>query len=652
MKIRSIVFLFFLLPFLPSFGQKADNVPLFTYGNDTVYQEEFVRVFLKNNRKEEQNDSSLKAYLNLYVNFKLKVKEAREMKLDEVETYQTELNGYRAQLAKSYMVDTSLTSQLIDEAYERLKFEVKASHILVLCGPNALPKDTAAAWKKINDIRKRIMAGTAFDSLAYSLSEDISAKNNYGNLGYFSAFDMIYPFENMAFKTEVGSLSPIFRTDFGYHILKVVDKRVNRGERKLAHIMLQFEDPNNETAKTELKRKVDSIYAQLKGGAQWANLVTTFSDDKSSAKNNGELNWISGTARIAESFKDAAFALKNVGDISEPVLTPYGWHIIRLVDSRSLAPKEDMMDKLRLQVVREPERAKMSQGALVNKLIKENGLTINQVGKKFFLDKCLDSSMITAEYTADKAKNPQMALFTIGTKTYTISDFAQYIEQYQTPQIGASLSAAVNKMLQEFQNQSVLAYEESILEEKYPSFSNLMQEYREGILLFNLTEKVVWNKAIEDSTGLKAFYEQIKDNYQWPNRVSVNIYEATSKEAYKQTKKLLKNKKLNDIEVSQTINKDNPLSLVIKRAKLSKGESPYLEKIKWKEGVYDLKEQNGKWVIVRVNEVLPAGPKALNEIKGLITGEFQNQLEAEWIERLRAKYPVIVNEAAVTQLLK
>lgn len=179
-----------------------------------------------------------------------------------------------------------------------------------------------------------------------------------------------------------------------------------------------------------------------------------------------------------------------------------------------------------------------------------------------------------------------------------------------------------------------------------------MQEYREGILLFNLTEKVVWNKAIEDSTGLKAFYEQIKDNYQWPNRVSVNIYEATSKEAYKQTKKLLKNKKLNDIEVSQTINKDNPLSLVIKRAKLSKGESPYLEKIKWKEGVYDLKEQNGKWVIVRVNEVLPAGPKALNEIKGLITGEFQNQLEAEWIERLRAKYPVIVNEAAVTQLLK
>jgi peptidyl-prolyl cis-trans isomerase SurA len=255
---------------------------LFTYGRDTVFKEEFTRVFLKNNQKEEQTDSSIQAYLDLYINFKLKVKAAEDLHLDTVPSFITELKGYRDQLAKSYMTDTTITSRLVDEAYERMKEEVNASHILIMCPPGALPKDTLAAYKKIQDIRKRALAGAPFDTLAVHHSEDLSAKTNFGNLGYFSAFDMIYPFESRAYQTPVGEVSEIFRTEHGYHVLKVIGRRPYRGEVKVAHLMLRFDASNGggEKEKEELKRKADSIYAKLLAGAEWKSTVEAYSEDQ------------------------------------------------------------------------------------------------------------------------------------------------------------------------------------------------------------------------------------------------------------------------------------------------------------------------------------------------------------------------------------
>lgn len=622
---------------------------LFTYGKDTVYKDEFVRVFLKNNKKEEQTDSSIQAYLNLYINFKLKVKEAVSLQMDTSGSFKTELKGYRDQLAKSYMTDTSMTSKLIDEAYERMKYEVNASHILILCNENTLPKDTLSAWKKINELRKKALSGSSFDTLAFLNSEDPSAKSNLGNLGYFSAFDMIYPFENQAFNTPVGEVSQIFRTSYGYHILKVNDKRSSRGEVRVAHLMIKLDNTAGEKEILEGKRKIDSIAARLNAGADWKEMVASYSEDPGSKSSGGELNWFSSMSRISEPFKEAAFRLTEKGAYSAPVKTEFGWHIIRLLDRRGLAPKQEILEKIRSQVNRESARMKMNQDALITKLKKENGFENKTANIQAFLNKGLDSSMIKGNFVASQVRLGNTPLFVVGPQTYTVADFAGYLQNYQSAQPNADLRQAVEKMLNNYIDSRILAYEESMLEAKYPAFRYLMEEYHDGILLFNLTEKVVWNKAIEDTTGLKNYYDINKNRFTWPDRINATIYEASSKDAYNMTKKLIK-KNLADVDISQQVNKENPLSLVIKRSKFVKGEISYVDQVKWKPGTYYLKEQSGKWVIVKVVEFLPAGPKALNEVKGIMTGEYQNFLEQAWIEQLKTKYPVVIDQDVLNTL--
>ncbi len=623
---------------------------LFTYGTDTVYTDEFVRVFLKNNKKEEQTDSSIQAYLNLYVNFKLRVKEAHMLGMQNDPQFLNELQGYRQQLAKTYMTDTSLTSKLTEEAYKRLQEEVKASHILILCPSNALPKDTLAAWKKISDIRKRVMKGENFDTLAYRESEDPSAKSNLGNLGYFSAFNMIYPFENQAYATGVNELSPVFRTEYGYHFLKVFDRRPARGDIKVSHLMLTLNTNPSEKELEAARRKLDTILVQLKNGADWDQMVASYSEEPRSAANGGKLEWISSIgSSIDAMFKEAAFAIQNEGDIVGPVRSNFGMHLIKLDAKRGIGSFEERRDWIRMQVNREPARAKMSQTLLLKKIKAENKFTEQKNSQKIALG-ILDSSVIKGTFDATKYAQNSTVLFRIGDQAYTINDFAQFVLTRQASMPEANLDAVKEQLYTDFVNTSNLQYEEDHLDEKYPQFRYLMQEYHDGILLFNLNQEKIWMKAGQDTAGLRAFYEEHKEAHQWPERVQASLYEANSKSAYKQTKKLLK-KKLPDTEISETVNKENPLSLVIKHSKFVRGENNYVDQVKWKPGLYTIKTDDGKYVLVEIKEVLEAGPKKLNEVRGIMIGEYQDYLEKTWIEELKAKYPVHINDAALEGIL-
>jgi len=627
----------------------AQDKVLFTYGDQKVGVEEFQRVFLKNNQKEMHSDSSIRAYLNLYINFKLKVAEAKALKMDTASEFINELKGYRSQLAKNYLVDTSITHQLVKEAYERLQNEVKASHIMVELAPNALPKDTMAAYKKAENLRKRVLVGEAFDSVAYKESSDRSAQYNFGNLGYFSAFDMIYAFENMAFNTPVGQLSPVFRTQFGYHFLKVTDKRSNRGEVKVAHLMITIEPTAPEEIILKGKRKADSIYAKLQNGAEWNEMVKQFTDDPNGVKTGGELDWISSLARLPEAFKDAAFAMNNVGEISLPVKTEFGWHIIKFLEKRAVKSFDESKEKLRNQIAREPERSKLNRKALVEKLKKENGFENNLAAFQSFA-KSMDSTILKGNFQANQLKNSSTKLFRIGTKWVDYASFAQYLEQYQTTQQGKSISDVTKQMFEDFTEQQILQYEEDNLENKYPAFGYLMQEYYDGILLFNLTEKEVWNKAIEDTVGLKNYHELNKLKHLWADRVSATTYDCADKATYTLVRKLIK-KKTDDADIANMVNKANPLSLVIKRGKYQKGENQLIDGLKWKKGITYIDNKNGSYTIARITEILPAGAKTLNEVKGIMTGEYQNVLEENWIATLKTKFPVKINEVAVKSIM-
>lgn len=633
----------------------AQPLSLFTYGTDTVYNSEFVRVFLKNNsQKDTQNDSSVNEYLNLYINFKLMVHEAEKRKMDTSEAFVTELQGYRDQLAQSYLVDKKVTQQLLDEAYYRMQNEVNASHILVLCSPDALPKDTLVAYNKVLDLRNRIMAGESFDTLAKYLSEDPSARDNSGNLGYFSCFDMIYPFETQAYTLNKGEVSQPFRTQFGYHLLQVKDKRPFRGEIRAAHLMIKAEK-NERTDNFEVaKLKADSLYSKLMQGANFEELVKEYSEDYNTKNNGGELNWISSLSRIPAPFKDAAFALTKDGEISKPVRSDFGWHIIKRLEVKGLAPKEEMIDNLKSRISRETDRTKLNTNAVVERVEIEENYTFNSKPLDQFIKKA-DSSVVKGtfkkENTGVKKKYLTQELISIGNRTLTLNDFAAYVEKYQTYQPNAGIESTLRKMFDDYSKQSVLQYEKDNLESKYDDFRYLMQEYHDGILLFNLKEQMVWNKAIEDTTGLKAFYEQHKHNYMWKDRVEASIYECSDKKVYDQVKALVL-KDSSEAQISAIVNKNNPLSLMIKMSKFERGENALIDSIRWEKGIQYLPNANGKWVIVKVKNVLPAQPKQLNEIKGIITGEYQNYLEKQWITELRSTYPVVVDERAFSDLFK
>ncbi|TNE79781.1 MAG: hypothetical protein EP332_09845 [Bacteroidetes bacterium] len=630
-------------------GQESKKL-LFTYGTDSVYTDEFVRVFLKNNKKEEQTDSSIQAYLNLYVNFKLRVKEAHVLGMQNDQQFLNELKGYRQQLAHTYMTDTSLTSKLTDEAYKRLQEEVKASHILILCPSNALPKDTLAAWKKITAIRKRALKGENFDTLAYHESQDPSAKSNLGNLGYFSAFNMIYPFETQAYQTGVNELSPVFRTEYGYHFLKVFDRRASRGDIKVSHLMLTLNTNPSEKEVEAARRKLDTILAQLKNGADWNQMVSTYSEEPRSAANGGKLEWISSIGSSIDGlFKEAAFTLKNEGDIIGPVRSNFGMHLIKLDAKRGIGSFEERRDWIRMQVNREPARAKMSQAVLLEKIKAENKFVESKNSQKLAMG-ILDSSIIKGTFNASNFAQNKTTLFSISEKKFSVSDFAQFVMTRQASMPEANLVAVKEQMYTDFVNASNLQYEEDHLDEKYPQFRYLMQEYHDGILLFNLNQEKIWMKAGQDTAGLRAFYEEHKGEHTWPERVQATLYEANSKSAYKKTKKLVK-KELSDTEISETVNKENPLSLVIKHSKFVKGENSYVDQVTWKTGLHTVKTDDGKYILVHIKEVLPAGPKKLNEVRGIMIGEYQDYLEKSWIQELKAKYPVHVNDAALEGIL-
>ncbi|MDB5262459.1 MAG: peptidylprolyl isomerase, partial [Adhaeribacter sp.] len=317
--------------------QASKDPVLETIGGKPVYTAEFEYVYHKNNGNAENANTraSIQEYLDLYTNFKLKVMDAESRGLDTTTAFRQELEGYKQQLAQPYLTEKSVTEKLIREAYDRMQKEVNASHILINVAPDAEPKDTLAAYNKVLELRKRLVAGEDFAQLAHAFSEDPSAKENYGKLGYFTALQMVYPFEDAAYKTLPGQLSQPIRTRFGYHIIKVNDVRSAQGEIKVSHIMVRATPGLPKADSVAAKKKIDEIYTRVARKQNWDQLVAQFSEDVSSAENGGELPWF-GTGRMIGNFEEAAFKLAKPGDITRPVQTPYGWHIIKLIERRSL----------------------------------------------------------------------------------------------------------------------------------------------------------------------------------------------------------------------------------------------------------------------------------------------------------------------------
>ncbi|MCK9302415.1 MAG: peptidylprolyl isomerase [Bacteroidales bacterium] len=619
-----------------------------TIAGEKVPVDDFVSLYNKNNGIGNDVTSKVtpNEYMNLFVNFKLKVKEAEAMGLDKDPAFIKELDGYREQLAKPYLVDEETTNMLIKEAYDNMQYDLRASHILVNLPEYAIGEDTLSAWNKIMDIRKRALAGEDFAELAYKLSDDPSAREretqgrqypaNKGDLGFFSAFDMIYPFEHVAFKLEVGEISMPVRTQFGYHLIYLTDKRPAIGECSASHIILRVP---NKTAEDTAKvlNKANQIYARLMAGEDFATVATETTEDPSTAKTGGKLPNFT-VSRIEPNFIEQIFNLKNIGDISKPFFSAYGCHIVKLEGKQGIGSFEQELDGIKRKIA-QSDRAKVQVEVLTAKLkkdynFKENVANVNEL-------------LPEIEKNATKLSNIEVKnnklLFSFNKQDYYQKDFIEYFtEEYKNKNFKYS-EAEVKKSYSAFVNKELIALENKNLEKKYPEFRLLMQEYHDGILLFNVNDQLVWSAAAKDTTGLMNFYEQNKSQYQWKERAKATIFTCADAEVAKKALKLAK-KGMDDKELVKSINTNQPtFQITMENKTFEVGDSEVLSAVNWEVGLSKIVKVGGKNYFVLFYEILPPAQKSFEECRGLVTSDYQSQLEAQWLKELKAKYPVEIN---------
>lgn len=619
-----------------------------------ITKAEFLQIYLKNNPDPKYDKASLDEYMELFKKFKLKVTEAEALGYDTIPKLKKELEGYRKSLAMPYLVDNEKNEQMVEEAYARLKKEIRASHILIRLEENASSADTLIAYNKIMALKKRIENGEDFLAVAKGAggSEDPSVVQNGGDLGYFTAFQMVYPFEEAAYTTPIGKISNPVRTRFGYHILKVVDERPARGTMTAAHIMIATSKEDTPEDLETARKKAQEIYDKLKAGESFEDLVSKYSDDFNSNEKGGVLPpFGSGTTtRMLPEFEEAAFALKQDGEYSQPVKTQYGYHIIKRISWKSIATFEAMKKDIQNKVKRD-DRAKKTQDSFVIKLKKEyNYVDKSKKTLKPFYNS-LDSSYFTGMWNAGEIKSDK-PLFLLNGIPFTQKDFASYLARNYNTVPKTIIKDVVNMQFKSWEKSAILAYEETRLEEKYPDFKALMQEYHDGILLYEVMTDKVWNKASKDTSGLKKFYEMNTSKYQWKERASAVVYECLNNEIAGKVYKMLQNDTITSKHITEKINVESELNLRVRTNKFEINETPFLKGHVFKKGLNQIYEYEGKFYVVKVDEILPAGPKSFEDAKGAITADYQAYLEKTWLDELAKKHIIKVNDSVLYSLGK
>jgi len=511
--------------FCTAFAQNNNDV-LIKVGKESITKAEFIQAYQKNNLLSESTEKDLREYLDLYINYRMKVQEAQAMQLDTAAAFQKELAAYKGQSAQQYMVDTDVNDQLLEEAFEHSKYNVRASHILVRCNDNASPKDTLAAFHKIQQIRDKIVNGLDFNEAAFLYSEDESAKGmtnpqtgkfvpgNKGELGYFSVMEMIYPFEVAAYNTPVGQVSQPFRTQFGYHLVYVQEKVPAMNKIFVSQIYLADTAALTGDINPAIKSKIELIQNEYRNGASFASLAEKYSDDKANQNEAGVMAPFTPNRRPGN-YVSAAIHLQK-GQISEAIPTNLGWHILKL-DSIQYATANDETKYLLKSRLSRDSRSKKSKEVLIEKLKKE--YAFEESGKKAamkFFEKNLPASYFqSTSINIDSLKgiNKLKPMCSFADEKYTAVDFGKFISRYQGTQLKGTVIEFLNSIYPSFVNEKILRYERRNLENKYPEYRDLITEFHDGMLLYEINSNKVWNAAIKDSIGLEKFYESIKTQY-------------------------------------------------------------------------------------------------------------------------------------------
>jgi len=626
---------------------QADSIVLLRVNIYEVTTGEFIRLYKKSNASIVK--TSIDDYLSQFIIFRLKVEQAMSEGMDTTEAFRSEFSGYRNQLAKNYLTDSETREHLLKDIYNRLLTEINAWHILVACRSDASPEDTLGAYKRCIELKARLEAGELFENVARGGSDDPSAVINGGNLGYFTAMQMIKPFEDAAYSLKKGEVSMPVRTPYGYHIIKVADKRPSLGTIKVAHIMKSVPPGATEEVWNKANEAIKSILKKLDEGIRFSDLARSESDHLESSTKDGEMDWFRAGDIVPE-FSQASFALQRNGDISPPVRTIYGWHVIKRIDRKPIGPFEEnrqyIESRLPIGSIND-----LARNSFVSKLKKEYNFSLNNVKLNQILS-LTDTILAKSSKKFDRSLLPVGNLFTYRGGSLKCLDFALLIEKNLAAFNGTNTSQLINALLENNVAESLIAYEDSKLEEKYPEFRYLVKEFHDGMLLFEINSREVWNKPYTDTVGLYEFYKENHKRFMTRQSALVKVYTPLQALNIKTLSKLVaKNgsKSGGDEKILARYNNKNETTLSITTSRIYAGDDPELDHFIDHIGTSTVL-QNNKMCVIHVTEVFPPELLPVLEVQLTLTELYQESLEEKWVEQLMKKFPVWINEEVFREL--
>ncbi len=642
-----------LLLFITVGIQAQEDPILFSIGDQDVRTSEFLYIYNKNNAgNADFSEASVREYLDLYKKFKLKVHHARELKMDTIDRLNTELAGYRDQLAATYLNDNSVMGRLAREAYERMGTEAEVSHILIKLPKNQFQLDTSQAYKIASQVHESIVSGSVtFEDAAKSMSQDDKNKADGGYIGYIKALmpKGYYALETAIYNLVPGNISKPVRSPRGYHIVKLHSLRDAQPEVEVAHILVKKKKKatdNHEAA----RRRIADIHNRLVRGVPFEELASKESDDSQSARKGGRIGYVK-TGEYDLEFEKAVLALTEDQQISEPVETRIGFHVLKRLGIKELKSFQDAKRGIENDL-RRTERAAISRQVMIDRIKSEEELSINENARNKFFALIDDASFFTYRWIRPENIDDEAVISFKNGFSKTVIDFVKYIESHPKERVRLKpkrKTAALHELFNSFVNEACLELEKSQLEKKYPEFASLMREYEEGILLFEITKDHVWDKASADTAGLKNYFEQHRSDYVHPEKIDVVTFTITNS-TEKQAKKIAKQiKKKSTAEIERlypTIPQDAKSIL-----RSDKDSARYA----WKEGKLSslraIGENGNAFIISKTLKNTPPQPKELNECRGYVIADYQELLEKNWIEELNSKYKVKENSDAINAII-
>jgi len=630
-------------PFLAIAQEKKDV--LVVVGTISIDKEEFLQLLSKERESESPANSltrkEFEENFESFLTYKLKVIEAESIKLDQLEEFNLEFSSIKESLIAPYLIKNSIEEGEVKKVYARLQEIVRAKHILFQFPPNSKKEDSIAVLQLALKVKTELENGADFSALASNYSDDPSAKVNKGDLGYFTGLQMVQQFEEAAYTLPVGSISDPILTDFGYHIIQVSGRQANPGEVQVSHILVRF-DLENPSQEENARRKISDIYAEIqKESTIWEEIVQTYSEDPASKSAGGLLPWF-GVGTMIPEFEVAGFSLTEIGEVSPPIKTAYGYHILRLEGKRGLEPYEEVEQSIRSKILRNSKTG-MIQSQVVAIQKSRYGFQENELGISTVAGAVTATDILSFGAAIQEKKLGNTELFKVNTSSYTVGDLVNFMQTKEMTPKG--IGTFFELWLDKFTEATLAKTEEVDLEKNNKAYQMLLKEYRDGILLFSLTNQEVWQKGLNDSLGQQAFFEKNNQKYQWKGRVQAYLTKVNDASKLENARKYLQNKGFDSDSFAAfeaDYRSNYPDAYATESGTFEYEAHPILSKVDLNTPYQELVIEGTSYVLV-VGKVYPPGPRKFEEARGLIIRDYQEFLDQALTKRLKEKYPIQIN---------